>query len=88
MDEEKIKDNQILVAWMAWNEKKLNWGKILKVNIQKEVSWKKTRNPMILLASGYLNVLCKEALDEVVNLAAMPLEMKGPEDEETNSLGK
>ena len=43
---------------------------------------------MILLASGYLNVLCKEALDEVVNLAAMPLEMKGPEDEETNSLGK
>jgi hypothetical protein len=86
MKEKKIKDKQISTAWMAWNEKNLNWGEILIVNIQKEISRKK--NPMILLASGYLNVLCKEALDGVVNLAAMPLEMKGLEDEETNKPGK
>lgn len=43
---------------------------------------------MMLLASRYLNVLYKEALEEVVNLVAIPLKMKGPNEEETNSPGK
>jgi hypothetical protein len=88
MDEKKIEDKKISATWMAWNGKKLNWGEILIVNIRRKISRKKTRNPMMLLASRYLNVLCKEALEEVVNLVAMPLKMKGPEEEETNSPGK
>ena len=41
----------------------------------------------MLLALGYLNVLYKEASDGVVNLAALPLNMKNPEGE-TSSLAK
>ena len=81
MDEKKIEGKQISAAWLAWNGTRLNWGEILIVSIRREVSRKKTRNPMLLLASGYLNVLCKEASDGVVNLAALPLNMKNPEGE-------
>jgi hypothetical protein len=87
MDEKKIKDKQIVVAWMAWNGKKIKSVEILIISIQREISRKKIRNPMMLLALGYLNVLCNETLEGVVNLATRPLEIKGLE-EETNSLDK
>jgi hypothetical protein len=90
MDEKKIEDKQISAAWMAWNGIKINWSEILIVSIRREISRKKTRNPMFLLSSGYLNVLCKDALDMEnpgINLMAVPLGSKEPEDK-TNSLGR
>jgi hypothetical protein len=90
MDEKKIEDKQISAAWMVWNGVKISWSEILIVSIHREISRKKTRNPMFLLSSGYLNVLCKDALDMEnlgINLTAVPLGSKEPEDE-TNSLGR
>jgi hypothetical protein len=46
------------------------------VSIQKEISRKKTRNPMLLLSAGYLNVYCQPHLK--INLEAVPLCVKEP----------
>jgi hypothetical protein len=72
---------------MAWNGVKINEGEILIKSIRREISRKKTRNPMFLLSSRYLNVFCKDSLEMEnlgINLTAVPLDTKELEDETTS----
>jgi hypothetical protein len=82
MDEKKIDDKYVAAAYRAWNGVRINWAEILIVSIRKEISRKKTRNPMLLLSAGYLNVYCKPHIK--INLEVVPLCVKEP-GEETNS---
>jgi hypothetical protein len=82
MDEKKIDDKYVATAYRAWNGVRINWAEILIVSIWKEISRKKTRNPMLLLSAGYLNVYCKPHIK--INLEVVPLCVKEP-GEETNS---
>jgi hypothetical protein len=59
MDEKKINDKYVSAAYRAWNGVRISWAEILIVSIRKEISKMKTRNPMLLLSAGYLNVYCK-----------------------------